>query len=90
MSSAEVKLGCELRSRSGALKVRRQHPAGPYVIHFYCANARLASEVDGAFHDRRDRPALDAGRNAFLARYGFETLRVPAWAVYADLDAVLN
>ena len=26
---------------------RRQHPVGPFILDFYCPEARLAVEVDG-------------------------------------------
>lgn len=48
------------------MKFRRQHPAGPYFVDFYCAEARLVVEVDGSQHlldatcDERRTHALDA------------------------------
>ncbi len=89
MSPAEVALWCELRQRPGGLKFRRQHPAGPYVIDFYCAAARLAIEVDGGFHDRGDRSARDQVRDAWLAGHGVETLRIPATLVFRDMANVV-
>jgi very-short-patch-repair endonuclease len=32
------------------LKFRRQHPVGPYIVDFYCADRRLAVELDGGQH----------------------------------------
>ena len=51
MTLPEGVLWRELRKRPKGLKFRRQHPAGIYVLDFYCAAARLAVEVDGAVHD---------------------------------------
>ncbi len=90
MSPAEVKLWCELRERPSGLKFRKQHPAGPYALDFYCAAARLVVEVDGAFHDRGTAPERDAERDAWLAMFGIATLRVPARELYADLGAVVD
>jgi len=90
LSPAEVKLWCELRARPGGLKFRKQHPAGPYVLDFYCAAVRLVVEVDGAFHDRGGAPTRDAERDAWLARFGVATLRVPAAELYRDTDAVVR
>ena len=89
LSPAEVRLWCELRTRPGGFKFRKQHPAGPYSIDFYCAEARLAVELDGAFHDRGDAPERDAARDAFLARFEIETLRIPAREIYRDMAAVI-
>ena len=41
MSLPEVLLWRQLRLRPVGLKFRRQHPAGPYVLDFYCAAARF-------------------------------------------------
>lgn len=90
MSPVEVKLWCELRLRPGGLKFRHEHPAGPFSIDFYCAAAKLAIALDGAFHDRGDQPAFNAERDAYLERFGILTLRVPAREVYRDMDAVIR
>ena len=89
MSPAEVALWCELRQRPGGLKFRRQHPAGPFVIDFYCAAARLAIEVDGMAHDRGDRPARDVQRDAWLRSHGVDTLRIPAALVFRDMADIV-
>ena len=89
MSPAEVALWRELRKHPGGLHFRRQHPAGEYDLDFYCARAAFAIEVDGAFHDRGDQPAKDAARDAWLLDRGVRTLRVPASAIFENLDRVL-
>ena len=47
MSVPEVMLWVRLRLRPGGYKFRRQHPAGPYILDFFCNDARMAIEVDG-------------------------------------------
>jgi len=51
MTLPEVVLWQHLRGRhfSGP-RFRRQHPAGPYVLDFYCPAAKLAVEIDGYVH----------------------------------------
>jgi very-short-patch-repair endonuclease len=90
MTMPEVALWAALRARPSGLKFRRQHPAGPFVLDFYCAAARLAVEVDGEAHDRGDRPERDERRDAMLAVHRIETLRVPAREVLRDLEAVVR
>jgi very-short-patch-repair endonuclease len=90
MTFPEVALWAVLRARPDNLKFRRQHPAGPYAIDFYCAEARLAIEIDGEIHGRGDTPARDLARDARLAADGIQTLRVPAVEVIRDLDAVVR
>lgn len=91
LSLPEVLLWTELRKRPGRLKFRRQHPAGRgYVLDFFCARKKLAVEVDGEAHNRGDRPARDAARDAWVASQGVRTLRIAATAVLTDLDAVIR
>ena len=90
MSLPEVLLWRELRKRPAGLKFRRQHPAGPYILDFFCASADLAIEVDGEAHNRGERPANDASRNAWLTLHDIATLRIAASAILADLSAVID
>jgi len=90
MSLPEVLLWRELKKRPNGLKFRRQHPTGPYVLDFYCGDARLAIEIDGEAHSRGDRPARDEARDNWLLTAGVETLRVPATSVLDDLDSALT
>ena len=86
----EVALWAQLRTRPNGLKFRRQHPAGPYVLDFYCAEARLCVEVDGEAHSFEQQAARDARRDALLAEHGIETLRIAARDVLRELDAVMT
>ncbi len=88
MSLPEVLLWQQLRGRAGE-KWRKQHPAGPYVLDFYCDAARLCVEVDGEVHARGTAPQHDARRDAWLAAQGLATLRVPAVEVLNNLEGVL-
>ena len=65
---------------------RRQHPIGPYVLDFYCAEARLAVEIDGISHDFSDRPQRDANRDAWLTERGLSVLRIAANDVMRNAD----
>src|SRR5436190_1966667 len=50
-TDAETRLWTILRSRRlSGWKFRRQHPIPPYVLDFYCDEARLAIELDGSQH----------------------------------------
>ncbi|KQR83045.1 endonuclease domain-containing protein [Sphingomonas sp. Leaf343] len=90
MTLPEVVLWQVLRDHPGGLRFRRQHPAGAYVLDFYCAAARLAIEVDGEVHARGNMPERDAVRDAILAKHDIATLRVPARDVLEDMDAVMR
>jgi very-short-patch-repair endonuclease len=89
MSLPEVLLWQRLRRpESAAVKFRRQHAVGPYVLDFYCAAAKLCVEVDGEAHADADRAFLDARRDESLARAGVRTLRIAAAAVLHDPDQI--
>ena len=89
MTLPEVSLWAELRKRPGGLKFRNQHPAGKYVVDFFCASARLAIEIDGEVHGRGDQPEKDQLRDAWLNREGVHVIRIPARAVLEDVAAVI-
>ena len=90
MSLPEVLLWRLLRARPHGLKFRRQHPAGPYVLDFYCEAAKLAIEVDGALHGMGDLPVRDAARDRWLLEAGIETFRVRAKDVLENEDGVMT
>ena len=77
-----------LRSRPGGFKFRRQHPLGPYALDFFCREAALGIEVDGAAHAMGDNPARDERRDAWLAAHGIRTLRIAASDVLGEFEAV--
>jgi len=75
-TDAERELWRALRShRFAGFKFRRQHPAGDYILDFYCAAARLAVELDGFQHGLPEGMQQDAVREKFLAEHDIETLR---------------
>lgn len=78
MSLPEVLLWKELKGGKIGLHFRKQHPIGPYVLDFYCAEANLAVEVDGQSHGTGDHPLRDARRDIWLAEKGVRTLRLTA------------
>jgi very-short-patch-repair endonuclease len=88
MSLPEVLLWRALRKHQTGMRFRRQHPAGPHVLDFYCDASRLCVEVDGAQHDFQQRH--DTERDKWLAERGIRTLRIQAVDVLNDLDAVVR
>jgi very-short-patch-repair endonuclease len=90
MTLPEGLLWRELRKRPGQFKFRRQHPAGIYVLDFYCAKARLAIEVDGRAHDGARAATADANRSHFLRSQGVATTRIPATDIIEDVEAVIS
>jgi very-short-patch-repair endonuclease len=78
LTPQELGLWLRLKNRAlGGFRFRRQHPVGPYILDFYCAEARLAVEIDGYSHGLEGREAHDGRRDAWLREKGIETLRLP-------------
>jgi very-short-patch-repair endonuclease len=89
MSLPEVLLWKQLRRKATGRKWRKQHPAGPYTLDFYCDAVELCVEVDGESHSMGRAPARDVRRDAWLAARGISTLRSSAAEILANLEGVL-
>ena len=89
MSLPEVMLWNVLRGREAGKPVfRRQHPLGPYVLDFFCAQARLCVEVDGGSHGFGDQPHADVRRDGYLRSLGISVVRCAASEVISDAQRV--
>ena len=72
----EMELWRALRgNRFAGFKFRRQHPAGIYILDFFCAAARLDVELDGFQHGLPEQTQHDEERSAFLKEREIEELR---------------
>jgi very-short-patch-repair endonuclease len=76
-----------LRGRQlGELKFRRQHPIEPYIVDFYCAEARLVIELDGESHHGRE--TYDEERSKYLRALGLTVFRISNDDVIGNLEGV--
>jgi very-short-patch-repair endonuclease len=57
------------------LKIRRQHPVGPFIVDFYCHELRLVIEIDGEIHDLEDVKLKDIRREDFLRELDLQIIR---------------
>ncbi|MEN6621689.1 MAG: endonuclease domain-containing protein, partial [Smithella sp.] len=90
-TEAEALLWELLRDRHlEGFKFRRQHPLGGYILDFYCHEARLAVEIDGAVHHEADQAQHDADRSAYLNEQGIRVIRFWNHEVLSQTDAVLQ
>jgi very-short-patch-repair endonuclease len=77
LTPQELGLWVRLKNRRlGGFKFRVQHPIGPYILDFYCAEARLAVEIDGFSHWSAEQERHDQRRDAYFAAMGIQTLRL--------------
>jgi very-short-patch-repair endonuclease len=76
--------------RLDGLTFRRQHPAGTYVLDFYCPQLRLSIELDGSQHGERPQQSRDEQRSAWLNACGVTELRFWNNDVTQNLAGVLE
>jgi very-short-patch-repair endonuclease len=89
MTNGEKLLWSRLRAhRMDGRKFRRQHVLGRYIVDFVCLQSRLVIEIDGDSHGDDKREALDAERDAFLAKSGFRVLRFGNHSVMTNVSGV--
>lgn len=70
------------------LTVNRQKVIGPYIVDFYCAEARLVIELDGSQHYEQQGKAADARRDAYLREQGLTVLRYSNADINQRFDSV--
>ena len=89
MTPAEKILWERLRNRQlGGLKFRRQHPLGPFITDFYCAEKRLVVEIDGDIHDLQQEQ--DEQRTRQFEEFGYQVIRFRNEEVETRLGLVLT
>ena len=55
----------------------RQKVMGKYILDFYCAQAKLAIELDGSQHYQDAEVVKDEERTNYLAGYAIQVVRIP-------------
>ncbi len=88
LTPAELKLWQRLKGGQTGVQFRRQHPIGPFIADFYCAEAKLAIEVDGRSHGAEGAEDADARRTAYFASKGVSVMRFGNDEVHDDADSV--
>jgi very-short-patch-repair endonuclease len=71
-------------------KFRRQHPVKPYILDFYCEEAKLVIELDGGQHNTDSARRYDVNRTEFLNSTGITVVRFWNHDVLENTDAVLE
>jgi very-short-patch-repair endonuclease len=87
----EARLWSALRGgQLDGLKFRRQHPAGNFILDFYCPQLRLAIELDGGQHNEDAQRVRDQRRGEWLRACGVTELRFWNNEVTQNLPGVLE
>ena len=89
MTLPEVLLWEQIKGDKLGYRIRRQASIGPYIIDFYCANPKVAIEVDGSIHELQVEQ--DATRDEWLNSQGVLVLRISAsWVLKNPYTASLK
>ena len=89
LTPAEQVLWQHLRNRNFGGKFRRQRPIGPFIVDFYCDEARLVVELDGESHNHAAQAEHDEVRTEWLQDRGYRVLRFWNHVVLRDTDSVI-
>ena len=80
----------ELRNNNIAIKFRRQHPIGNFVVDFYAPKYKLAIELDGSVHESSDAKEYDEMRTKVLIDMGIILMRFWNSEIESNLFDVLT
>ena len=70
------------------VKFVRQKALGFYIADFYCAEARLAIELDGSQHFEEAGERRDLIRDAFFSAHGIRVVRYSNYDIAMHYDVV--
>ena len=70
------------------MRVRRQYVIGNYIVDFYCHQAKLVVELDGAQHYDPTQQEKDRQRTVYLTSQGLKVLRFTNLEVTRQFSAV--
>ncbi len=90
--AAEAVLWTVIKNRKiDGFKFRRQFSIGPYIMDFYCPEAKLGIELDGAGHQTLDGVKYDKVRGDYLLReQGIHIIRFENRDLYYNLEGVIE
>jgi very-short-patch-repair endonuclease len=77
------------KSQVKGCKFRRQYSVGAFVIDFYCAELKLAIEVDGPTHLGKETKEYDEVRQKYIEAFEIQFLRFTNEEVLENLDKVI-
>jgi very-short-patch-repair endonuclease len=87
-TDAEIRLWSRLRRKQlDGFRFRRQQPIGPYIVDFFCPEAKLVIEVDGGQHNVDEEK--DEKRTRWLEERGYRVIRFWNNDVLSNTDGVV-
>ncbi len=74
--------------RNYPIRFSRQKILGKYIVDFYCAKAKLAIELDGSQHYKKQDIIKDLKRTEYLEKYGLEIIRISNLDINKNFEGV--
>jgi len=91
MTEAEKLLWKELKNRRKfKTRFRRQHPIDIFIVDFYCHEFKLAIELDGEIHLKKEVAEYDDGRTHDINKLGITILRFTNDQVFTEKDNIIR
>ncbi|MBT3479099.1 MAG: DUF559 domain-containing protein [Candidatus Marinimicrobia bacterium] len=91
MPKAEIIFWSYLKGRQVLdLKFRRQYSVDTHVVDFYCAEKRLAIELDGESHLSEKQQKKDQEKQNRLEENGIKLIRYWNTDIYENIDGVIE
>ena len=88
---AEKLLWEKLRNNQlGGLKFRRQHPVNIQIADFYCHKFKLIIELDGDYHNQKEKKQKDEVRTEVLRLNDLKIIRFKNEELEQDINQVLT
>lgn len=72
------------------MRFNRQKVIGPYIVDFYCAQAKLVIELDGRQHYGEEGMIEDQTRDSFLNKSGICVIRYSNDAINRNFNSVCD
>ena len=90
-TETEILIWNELRARRfNDIKFRRQYGVGEYILDFYSPQLKLAIEIDGNQHYKKENLEYDKVRTKYLNNLGIKVIRFKNIEVLNNLTGVLE
>ncbi len=91
MTDAERRLWSKIRMKQvKGYQFLRQRPIGPYIVDFFCPEAKLVIEVDGGQHFTVEGKESDQSRDSYLQSLGLQVLRLNNHDVLTNIEGVIT
>ena len=88
--TSEKLLWKKLRNEQLGVRVRRQHPIGPFIADFFVPSCNLVIELDGDSHLSQEQIDFDLRRTEYLELQGCKIVRLKNHQIKKNMEWVID